>query len=285
MPTNNTFFIAKKKRTINTYYSVLQTENNIYEIPESLNSIKEYDNNYKLEDDEWFGIENFSDTEYCIPILTQEFNSAEFGQISNAEYKNVKFFCSYQENDFYCFQNFVYSNIISKRWLSLSGEPEIKTDQPILILKQIPDAIFKKSVDTLFFKKLSDINSIFPKTIELYKEATDEETEIFLNNDFINLESGFNKNKVKKANRKRISMAIETLNNLEEEQKSQIHNYIREYCPEINFNDEDNKFSVGNEENLKNLIFGIEQRFYTTIVGDERRLANSISRLPTASVL
>ena len=61
--------------------------------------------------------------------------------------------------------------------------------------------------------------------------------------------------------------------------KTQIHNYIKGYCPELHFSEEENTFSVGSEEHLKNLIFGIEQRFYTTIVGSERRLANSISKL------
>lgn len=34
-----------------------------------------------------------------------------------------------------------------------------------------------------------------------------------------------------------------------------------------------------NDEELKFLLYGIEQRFYTTILGDEKRLANSIQTL------
>jgi hypothetical protein len=273
------YLIAKKKRTNNTYYLVLSQVELIYEIPTDLLNIKNYDTNYKLEDDEWFGIQNFSNTDYCIPLLTQDFNSAELHQIGNNEYNKVKFFCSYQNEDDYCFQKFVYSNIISKKWITLNGEPVIKVNEPILILKPIPDAIYRKSTDTLYFKNLSDTKSIFPEIIELYKEATDDETENFLKSDFINLNDGFNKTKVNTANRKRISMAIETLAKLKDEHKIQIHNYIKDYCPELDFSEEDNTFSVGSEDNLKNLIFGIEQRFYTTLVGSERRLANSISKL------
>jgi hypothetical protein len=273
------YLIAKKKRTNNTYYLVLSQEDRVYELPNDLVNIKVFDTNYKLEDDEWFGIEDFSNTNYCIQLLTQDFNSAEYHQIGNNQYKLIKYFCSYQDEDDYCFQKFVYSNIISRKWISLSGEPEIKVNEPILILKSIPEAIYRKSTDTLYFKNLSDIKSIFPEIIELYKEATDEETEGFLNSDFINLNDGFDKTKVNTANRKRISMAIETLANLEEEDKVQIHDYIKDYCPELEFSDENNTFNIGTEEHLKNLIFGIEQRFYTTIVGSERRLANSISKL------
>lgn len=273
------YLIAKKKRTKNTYYLVLSQEDRVYELPNDLLNIKPYNTNYKLEDDEWFGIQNFSNTKYCIQLLIQDFSSAEHHQIGNNQYKNVKFFCTYQDGGDYCFQKFVYSNIISRKWISLSGEPEIKVNQPILILKTMPEAIYKKSTDILYFKSLSDIKSIFPEVIELYKEATDEETDGFLNSDFIDLYNGFDKTKVNTTNRKRISMAIETLANLEEEHKVQIHNYIKGYCPELEFSDEHNTFSIGTEEQLKNLIFGIEQRFYTTIVGNERRLANSISKL------
>ncbi|WP_369765271.1 hypothetical protein [Flavobacterium sp. WC2429] len=273
------YLIAKKKRTNNTYYLVLSQEDRIYELPNNLLNIKAYDTNYKLEDDEWFGIQDFSNSNYSIPFLTQDFNSAEHHQIINNQYNTVKFFCSYQDEDDYCFQKFIFSNIISRKWISLSGEPKIKVNEPILILKSIPEAVYRKSTNTLYFKNLSDIKSIFPEIIELYKEATDEETENFLNSEFINLNDGFDKTNVNTANRKRISMAIETLAKLEEEHKVQIHNYIKDYCPELEFSEEDNTFSIGNEEHLKNLIFGIEQRFYTTIVGNERRLANSISKL------
>lgn len=273
------YLIAKKKRTNNTYYLVLSDEERIFEIPNSLVNIKNYDTNYKLEDDEWFGIQNFNNTAYSIPLLSQEFNSAEYHQIVNGQYQFVKFFCSYQNEEYYCFQKFLYSNIISKKWVSLSGEPMIKANEPILIIKSIPDAIYKKSNNTLYFKSLSDVKSIFPEIVVLYKEATDDETEEFLNSDFINLENGFDKTRVNTANRKRISMAIETLSNLEEGQRTQIHSYIKNYCPELEFSEEDKTFKIGNEEHLKNLIFGIEQRFYTTLVGQEKRLANSVSKL------
>ena len=35
-------------------------------------------------------------------------------------------------------------------------------------------------------------------------------------------------------------------------------------------------FAVNSEDELKLLLYGIEQRFYTTLVGGERRIANSV---------
>ena len=38
-------------------------------------------------------------------------------------------------------------------------------------------------------------------------------------------------------------------------------------------------FTIGNEENMKYLLWGIEQRYYTTPVTNEKRVANSITKL------
>ena len=72
-------------------------------------------------------------------------------------------------------------------------------------------------------------------------------------------------------------MALETLRSLSKEEQLTIFNYIRNYCPELD--NKDNKFTIHNEDTLKKLLYGIEQRYYTTPVGEERRLANSVISL------
>jgi hypothetical protein len=42
---------------------------------------------------------------------------------------------------------------------------------------------------------------------------------------------------------------------------------------------ENQAFKIATEEDLKALLYGIEQRYFTTPVGNERRLANSIISL------
>ena len=59
-----------------------------------------------------------------------------------------------------------------------------------------------------------------------------------------------------------------------QEDRANIFDYIGEYCPELRT--EDDTFSVGSEEDLKMVLFGIEQRFYTTPVGGKKRIANSV---------
>ncbi|GET44876.1 hypothetical protein [Capnocytophaga felis] len=135
----------------------------------------------------------------------------------------------------------------------------------------------------MYFRKVIDAKNIFPNLIKLYKEATDEETKSFLNNDFISLHNGFNKSKVNKSNRQRIALVSEILSTLSQEEVLQIHNYIKEYCPNLEYSEENKKFSIGNEDDLKNLLFGIDERYYTTGVKKERRLANSVMKLAGTS--
>ncbi len=273
------YFIAKKKRTNNTFYKVLTSETPIYNIPDDLNNPVVYDNNHNLNEDAWFGITNFKASAYSIELLNQVFNTTDFNSIGINDYKNVKYFCAYQNDNYFCFQNFNNSSVINRKYFNLTGEPVIKTNEPILIIKQIPDAIYVVNEDVLYFKKLADLKNIFPVTTNLYIEATDTETNTFLANTFIRLTNDYNTAKVKSANRKRVSMAIETLSKMNPAQKKQIKEYTSEYFPNLNFDADLGSFEISDEESLKNLIFGIEQRFYTTIVGAEKRVANSIHKL------
>lgn len=146
-----------------------------------------------------------------------------------------------------------------------------------LLINQRPDAIYNKASDTLFFRKLSSITAVFPGISNLYREATKEETEEFLQMGFISNE-GLSAGVVSIPNRKRIAMAREAMKKLNHKQKKQIFKYIAEYCPDI-CNGE-NKFAVRNNDDLTLVLYGIEQRFYTTPVGEEKRIANSIIKLP-----
>jgi hypothetical protein len=111
----------------------------------------------------------------------------------------------------------------------------------------------------------------------LYREATDEEVYNFLNCNFISLHLGYDVPNVKTPNRKRIALAKATLDRLSDADRSLIFSYVEEYCPSLSR--VDGAFKIGGEEDLKLLLYGIEQRFYTTPVGGEKRLANSVISL------
>ena len=57
-------------------------------------------------------------------------------------------------------------------------------------------------------------------------------------------------------------------------QKDRLFEYINSYVPRLHFTH--GKFDIGNEKDLKSLLYGIEQRFYTTPILDEKFIAKSI---------
>ena len=110
----------------------------------------------------------------------------------------------------------------------------------------------------------------------LYREATEEETCNFLDNDFIELDN-FSAENVKKANRKRIAMATELMKHMKRKKKKIIMDSIKDYCPQLV--SAEGRFRISSERDLKLLLYGIDQRFYTTPDGEEKRIANSIIRM------
>lgn len=270
--------LAKKIGRTGEYVKMI-SDNDIFNLPNDLDNPRQYDTDYKLEDDEWFGIEKFSETDFCINLLRTDFNSAEYNQIAMLDYTKLEYLCSYQDEQYYYFQKLSKSQTIKRKWFTLSREPEIQIDNPIIILKELPDAIYDRDKDILYFKKLTSITTIFPGIGNLYREATQADTEQFLENEFINLTNEYDASKVKKANRKRIAMAMDTFSTFNQQQRDYIYDYIKEYCIDLEFSDEDRNFNIGSEESLKQLMYGIEQRYYTTPIGNEKRLANSVTTI------
>lgn len=113
----------------------------------------------------------------------------------------------------------------------------------------------------------------------LYREATHADVETFLTKDFIQLGDGYTADNVKKANRKRLALAMEALDAMSPADRKAVLQYTREYCDELTFNAAGSKVTINGEEDLKMLLFGIQERYYTTRLGHERRLANSIVNL------
>ena len=170
--------LLAKKAGRNSAFVKLMSNEVIFDLPDDLDNPHIYDSDHNLDEDQWFAINNFSATRYCISFIVNDFNSAEYDQIVNADYGGLKYLCSYQDDRYYYFQKLSSSQTIRKKWFKISNEPELVED-PIIIIKAYPDAIYDKEDDNLYFKNLAAISTIFPGIDELYKEATQEETEQF----------------------------------------------------------------------------------------------------------
>ena len=269
----------KDRKKVSIYYKVLTPDGSIFETNPSELQLVAYEPDHKLDEDTWFKIEQFRQQEFCIDLLKKPFSSSEHNDISSEQYGNMDYLCAYQEENYF-FQKVTRSLYITRKTLYFGEMVKLEDNNRRLFINERPDAIYIQSVDTLIFRNLATISSIFKGIDQLYREATSEEVTKFLRETFIKLSGDYGAAKVSKPNRKRIALASATLASMSDAEREQIPIYIDSYCREtLSFNENEQNFEISNDEQLKLLLYGIEQRFYTTPIGSEKRVANSIQIL------
>lgn len=267
--------VKLSQRGKNKYRKMLSSTETIFPKfePENTSTLP-YTPGATLQDDDWFCITNAIGKEYSVDLFTEKLVTADLNALTRTEFNKIDYLFVIDER-FIFFQNVSKSKLVSQKRLIHLGEGfTYKTDCAEIVIKDLPDAIYDKNTDSLYFRRLESITSIFRGIDMLYRESTQEETDSFLANDFISLKDDYSSSKVKTANRKRIALATKTLSELDELDRKNIFKYIGDYCPNLKVSE--NAFEVGSENELKMLLYGIEQRFYTTPVGGEKRLANSV---------
>ena len=269
-------YVKLKQRTSNNKYrKVLSTDEVIYRRMSLLiNSCVPYAPSATLEEGEWFYVSEARSQGYTNELLNRQFESVDFDSLGLQDFGAIDFLFVDEHEGLY-FQKVSKAKLIARKSVLCIGEGfQYKQDRKELVINDCPDAIYSRSEDRLYFRKLESITSIFKGIDQLFREATDEEVFDFLRNDFISLRADYDVSNVKTPNRKRIALAKNTLERLTEVDRGRIFSYIGEYCPDLSQNN--GTFEIGTEDELKMLLYGIEQRFYTTLVGGEKRLANSV---------
>lgn len=265
----------RMKENTNKYRKMLSTDEKVYAtISELVETSCDYTPGAILEGGEWFRIEKASQQPYSIEPIMQKYDSVDYDSMVRSDFNKIDYL--FVENGTtLSFQNITRTKLATKKRIGSFGEKfRYESNSEEIVINEYPDAIYCSDTDILYFRKLEPIVGIFKGIADLYREATNEETEQFLQSDFITLKDDYGTTKVKTANRKRIALAVKTLSELSPDEKKNIFSYIGEYCPDLKT--EEDTFSVSNEEELKMVLFGIEQRFYTTPVGGEKRIANSV---------
>lgn len=264
------YIYGKVKRKQNLF-RVIETETDVYDTSQLILNGVDYNPATLIEDEELYQLTSFSTTSFVLDFLLNDLDSVNHDQIIRADLKKLSFICTLQAN-LYFFQIINSSFYVSKKWFSID-ELTLETDKPIITINPFADAIYDKQSDILYFKKLTAAQKIFKGMDQLYREATNEETQTFLNSDFLNLNAGFALSSVTVPNRKRIALVNETLSRFSNEEKQAVYEYTNQYG-QVTY--QDGKFKIENDDDLKFVLWGIEQRFYTTPIGGEKRVANSI---------
>ena len=262
------------------YFKLISEQSLFDAVVVDLNVCILYNPDHNLDEDSWFKIEAFSQKTFCIGLLKKAFDSKDYHDLTKDNFSKITYLFSVQGDDFY-FQKITPSLFVKRKTLVFGEAAELEKSPTRLVINALPDAVYFKVADTLIFKSLATISSIFKGVDELYKEATKEEVEQFLDESFIELSNDYNVETVSKPNRKRIGLAMATLEAMSDDDKTNMLDYIDGYCGEqkLRFDKENQKFEISNDDELKLLLYGIEQRFYTTPFGHEKRLANSVTAM------
>ncbi|OZC63299.1 hypothetical protein CH276_13230 [Rhodococcus sp. 06-470-2] len=247
------------------------------DVPESGFCV-EYDPSTLLDDDEWFKISDFREREFFLNILDDnDLVSADMAELAKNQFGNISFLMSVQDENYF-FQRVRPSVLLRRKSIVFGDVAFLEEPSNRIIVNPLPDAIFAPESDILLFRDLAAVSPIFPGIDALYRLATDEQVQAFLNSDFIN--SNIRPADVSKPNRKRIALAIDSLGLMSSAEQKSVLSYISEYSEgKLSLDPKSGTFNVSNDEELKILVYGIEQRFYTTMVGKEKRLANSIVKI------
>ena len=256
------------------YRNILSQENKILDQlnTDSINDV-EFDPSYKLEDDEWFYITDFSKRNFFIDLCKEDFSTASLGQIANNEYDEIQCIVIFQDGQRH-FQRITSSRFVNRKTiLDYSGEPKIVEHRKQLEVKLESDAIFITATDTLYFRQIAKIKTIFLGIEELAREATQTEVDNFLNHEKIKLQEGYDPHSVGSHNRKRIADIGNKYLILSPEKQQELFDYAKDKTG-INF--ENGNFKIGSETDLKNLLYAMDQRYYRAEIYEENRVANSV---------
>lgn len=246
--------------------------------PVNSNNRIPYSSETLLAEDEWFSVGEFSEKEFFPVFFREDFASSDISELEKAQFENISYLISVQDGDYF-FQRVVPSSMLRRKVLAFGDVAYIEKPLSRIVVNPQPDAIFIRESDELIFRDLARISPIFPGIDTLFQEATAEQVQEFLSQDFISTKD-FEVSDVSKPNRKRIALALDSLGKMSPQERGDIFSYIREYCEgKLLFDAQNSTFTIASDEDVKNMVYGIEERFYTTTVRGEKRLANSIIRL------
>lgn len=159
-----------------------------------------------------------------------------------------------------------------KTILDYSEEPKIVEHRNQIEIRDESDAVYLADSDTLYFKTIGKLKVIFPGIEVLHREATQNEVDDFIGNDFIALD-GVEATSIGVFNRKRIADIGVKYNGLTAEKKNLLIAYAKQ---KAGVKVEDDSFVIKSETDLKNVLYAMDQRYYYADIYEENRVANSV---------
>ena len=266
-------------KTKDNYKKLFEDDETLYPEIKDLKAIEDnsfvFDNRTNLGDYEWFRLENFSTKNFATKEIKEKTAGADYDLAAQTDAAGIEYIFELADENIF-FQKVTRNAFIKKRsFITLGERFEKKENISLFQINAYPDAIYDRTKDILYFRRLFSITKIFNGINEIYRAATDSEVQSFLAEKAFSLADGFSAEKVKIPNRKKIALVQDTFSKMSKQEKKEMFEYIKDYYPNLNLTN--GKAQISNEEDLKNILYGLEERFYTTLITKEKRIANSIT--------
>ena len=242
------------------------------------------------DENEWFYIENFSESDLNTPIakiggvdleIEDLFRRpAELLQFEATDYPDITWLITKQGESYY-FQKVLPSSRIEHRTILMFavGNPRIKEmSNSVEVRRGFPDIIYDSHADRLLFKDLSRTKEIYKGLINLYREATKEEIIDFLSSrkDIV---TSISIDKIGIRNRKEIARLGDKIQILSDEAKQALLTYIDTHLTEAGLHKgEDGKIIIAKSKDLSSYLALLDQRFVHSEVYSERRKITAFTK-------
>jgi|GEM_PF-5415042 len=268
----------------NFYYVVCHEDTELpEEVIHGLTAIKEgekhsfidYDPKDKIDPEQWFILKEFkkiNEGQIVLPEQTTSFNKVE-----PARYKEIEFISSFIPTYRSLGKIFLLNRITpslcikGKSILNFETKTPTVTDNPkILLLKDTPDGIYVPDLDVLIFKNIDPLKPIFSSLEKLYRTASREEVEKIFNSPLIDLSIPYEEIGI--SNLKRING--EFSRKIEDLTIEEINKKSKDYDLGLQF--ENGKVKLRTANDVKNLLFILDERLYEGESSGQKRIATAI---------
>lgn len=246
---------------------------------EEFEYIKNPDRVPNQKDNEWFFV-YFESIEFKDEILElfNVFNSTgSYPNLSKNNLLNMQYFFYKVEDNIINIQNIKGKNYIKSNSFFIFCENIKYVNGEILTFHNKIDVFIDFKKEKIYFQNFNELKYFNNKFIEIYKEATQQESEKFTNfiNNNINIFSiNIPHSKIKDRNSKKIKYALDNdmLSKFVGKEKL-IKIYIDKYISK-KLEYKDNKFIIKENKDLTYLVEVIFEQHYTSAITEQHLLAN-----------
>ena len=229
---------------------------------------------------QWFRIEKLSNTEYFNELFGNPIEAGELTTINVNQLDDIKYFSYYAGNKFYIQRMLTGCYIKKASFWSIGDRIQFANDNKMVTINPIPDGVYDLNTDTLYFQELNRLYNIFSSIKQEYVQGTSGSIHDFLTNEMINLGTDFTIDKVSLSNRKRINVVARVYNEYTQEQKNNLRDYIHSFSNgDLEYNEQNCKFTINNDTELRLLLFGMQMRLYKQPLSDETQVATSTTSI------